>query len=109
MKQTLFISGYPPFEVERERSWAAREAELWSFAHSEVRVCPTCLTQWAVLSFGERDHHIQGAYCEKHGDGRLLHEFGSIDLPLLEVLPTPLLEREFRLTLKRIENEISVY
>ena len=106
-QQTILLDGYPPFTLERERSWPSAYADdAYNYAQSLALVCPCCLEQWCIMAFeGDEDLHPQGAYCEKHGDGRLLLAYGPIDEPLLASLPEALLRREFALTLKRLEKE----
>lgn len=103
VKQTLFLNGFPPFEVERERSWQADDPSAWNYSHSLALICPKCLSQWAILAFeGDEVIHPQGAFCQQHGDGRIFLRLGAIDQPLLSVLPEALLRREFHLTMKEL-------
>lgn len=116
--QTLFISGLPPIQVQRPRAWTYDESEPkgYSYAHSLALVCPKCLAQWAVLSFAEPDHHVQGMWCSRctpadptfHPGmipGSILGTY-NIDYPLLEALPEALLRREFELHLKEYERRL---
>ena len=122
--QTLFLDGYPPFQVASPRGWQNDPKEnplSWDYAHSLAWICPICLKQWAVLHFeGDPETTPRAAYCAKcqplpeiaQFRGRVCIPgsiFGSgtynIDLPLLEVLPEPLLRREFELTLRQMEVE----
>lgn len=102
--QTLLIEG-SIFTIERARSWPSEYSDdAYNYAHSLALICPRCLERWAVMAFeGDNDLHPQGAYCANHGDGRLLLNFGPIDIPLLLALPLELLKRELLLTLKRLE------
>ena len=106
--QTILLDGFPPTELFRERSWPSEYSpEAWNYANSLALICPRCLRQWAVLAFaGDLDIHPQGAYCEAHGDGRLLLALGPVDWPLLSALPEALARREFYLTLQYLEKEI---
>lgn len=105
--QTLFINGFPPFEVERWRSWKPDpDEDGWNYAHSYTLICPRCQQQWAILAFaGDEDLHIQGAYCDRHGGGTLFWDW-HFDRELLRVLPEPLLRREFTLTMRQMGVEI---
>lgn len=104
-RQTIFVDGYPPYIVERDRSWPSSwAADAWMWAHSMALICPRCLKQWAILHFeGDENIHPQGAFCEEHGDGRLLLRYGSPDKPLLAALPPDLLRREFELAIRFAE------
>lgn len=120
-KQTLLVEGQL-YHVERERSWPSEfeDSDGWNWAHSLVYVCPRCLKQWAVLHFPEdRDIHVHGVWCQRHRPERehnlwqadrvyvpgSLFPLYVVDRPLLRVLPTPLLKREFELHLRRMEME----
>ena len=105
MKQSILLDNQL-FELDRARSWPGDTFGGWNYAHSRALICPKCLSQWAILAFeGDEILHPQGAFCAAHGDGRLLLEFGAIDLPLLAAMPEPLLKRELILTINRLENE----
>lgn len=113
--QTLFLPGVILSEVERPRSWQSDPDSLgWSYAHSQALVCPRCLKQWAVLSFSEAEHHVQGAWCERCQPaqvsegiipGSILGNY-NIDEPLLESLPPELLKREALLHLREYARRI---
>ncbi len=103
--QRIWLAGRD-YYVERERSWrTAADSESWDYAHSRALVCPKCLSIWATLRFEQENYHPQGQYCEACGDGRLIPQFGPIDLPLIQALPLELARREFLLTLKHEEKE----
>lgn len=116
-QQTIFIDGLPPAVVQREHAWKTSD-EGYTSAWSHVLVCPVCLRQWAFLHLtGDTEYVISSAYCEKHTPadyhwtdgvpGSVLLEigFGSIDEPLLAVLPREMLLREFRLTVNFLEKQ----
>lgn len=102
--QTVFISGFPPARLERQRSWSSLwDAEGYGYAHSQALICPRCLKQWALLQFSEdTETHPQGQYCELHGGGTLFWDW-HFDPELLKALPEALLKREFDLTLKQLQ------
>lgn len=95
------------YDLERSRSWGSEFSDdAYNYSHSLALICPKCLKQWCVMAFQGDEHiHPQGAFCAEHGDGRLLLEYGPIDLPLLRSLPEELLRRELLLTLDRLEAE----
>lgn len=113
--QRLAVERFPLFEVERSFSWRSKDGG-WSCAHSNVLVCPSCLRQWAHLQFA-KDKVLWpiGAYCERcvpedtrnypvPGSILFYHGYGcNIDEALLDVLPEPLLRREFDLHMKYLE------
>ena len=86
--------------------------------YSGLMVCPVCKKIWAELSLetGEYKlfHEARSIPCEKHPEachpdlrpvaGSLLDNptANGYDTGLLEALPEPLLEREFRLTMSSI-------
>lgn len=116
--QTIFISGLPLVQIERERSWTfdEREPRGYQYAHSVALICPRCLTKWAVLSFGDAEHHVQGAWCARCLPADPGFHPGTVpgsilggwifDQPLLEALPEHLLRREFELHLKEYERRM---
>ena len=92
-----------------------------------VLVCPKCLKQWAHLDFqavlrkGDREDCLWpiGAFCENCAitdkdsppAGSILIYYGygcNIDEALLDVLPTELLKREFKIHLRWAEKELGL-
>lgn len=122
--QFISVESSPLYEITRSFSWKSPGAAGWSYAHSQVLVCPKCLRQWAHLAFQELsrtdvEHHClwpTAAFCsncevesERAPPGSILLDYGwgigNIDLPLLWALPEELLKREFMIHLNYFEKE----
>lgn len=74
--------------------------------YSVALVCPRCLKVWARIEssdFADVTYEIHGSLCPEHDGGSLLANptFSDFtDWDLLDLLPEPLLRREFNIAIK---------
>lgn len=112
-KMLLAVEGFPLYEIFRSFSWRS-ESGGWTATRSSILVCPSCTRSWAHLKFeGEAYLYAEAAFCERcprpadlwqsfppAGSILTWHGYGcNIDSALVDVLPEPLLKREFLLHL----------
>jgi hypothetical protein len=111
-EQTLFLPGIGTWTLTCARYWTL-DGVGYRTGPRGAYVCPKCLKIWAVRKWTQDSAPgVFPAFCENCPTGGTSPEIevpGSLfppfylDPPLLEVLPLPLLEREVRLTMKRLE------